>query len=177
MSVEELVERTIAGDEHAFEGLYDKYAPLTRAVCFDTTRDLPAAQDLAQDVFLRAYTKLSTLDSPAKFGNWITGIAKLSGREWLRKKGRDRHEFDDTLTVTLAAISEPDEDERIDFLQEAMEELEENERLALHAFYLQGQSAEAARMLLEMSLSGFYKLLDRARQKLERAIIHRHRAS
>lgn len=176
MSDKELVERTIAGDKSAFECLYDKYAPLIRAVCFDTTRELSTAQDLAQEVFLRAYTKLTTLDCPSKFGSWITGIAKLAGKEWLRKKGRDRHEFDDKLTLTLA-IPESDEDERLTLLREAMADLEEQERLALHAFYLQGKSAEAARMLLEMSLSGFYKLLDRARHKLERGITHRREAS
>jgi len=176
LSDKELVERTIAGDKRAFECLYDKYAPLIRAVCFDTTRELPSAQDLAQEVFFRAYTKLSTLDYPANFGGWLAGVAKHTCLEWRRKKSRDRHKFNDTLPVTLA-ISQPVEDERLTLLQEAMKDLSEHERIALHAFYLQGKSAEAARSLLRMSLSGFYKLLDRARHKLERGITHRREAS
>lgn len=48
--------------------------------------------------------------------------------------------------------------------------LEENERLALHAFYLQGKSVEEARRMTGFSHSGFYKLLDRAHTKLQRQL-------
>jgi DNA-directed RNA polymerase specialized sigma24 family protein len=50
----ELVQAAVAGDRAAYGTLYDRYAPLVRAVCYDHTRNLADAQDLAQDVFLRA---------------------------------------------------------------------------------------------------------------------------
>ena len=169
MSDKALIEQTLAGDKKAFEQLYEQYVRLVRAVCFDATGDFAAAQDLAQEVFLRAYSKLSTIKNKDAFGAWVTGIARLAGKEWRRKKGRDRHEFADTLPETLAD-PEPDQDERIYCMRKAMLELPENERLALHAFYLCGQSATEARKTLELSQSGFYKLLDRAREHLGRAI-------
>lgn len=165
----ELVEQTIDGDRGSFAALYDSYAPLVRAICYDATGDLHTAQDLAQDVFVRAYTKLHTLKDPQKFGAWVGGIARFSGKEWRRRQGRRRIHFHDELPTAVASTEET-EDDRLGIMRIAMAELSESERVALHAFYLQEQSVEDARKIVELSTSGFYKLLDRAREKLGRLI-------
>ena len=172
VSDRELVEQTIAGDQSAFSVLYDKYAPLVRAICFAATGELNSAQDLAQEVFIRAYTRLSTVEDAGKFGAWVAGIARLSGKEWRRKQGRDRLEFKEEMTNAFAADSESDE--RLAVIHEAMSDLDEHERFALDAYYLQEQSVKSAREILQMSQSGFYKLLERSKKKLGRAINTRH---
>ena len=48
--------------------------------------------------------------------------------------------------------------------REAILKLPDDERFALHLFYLEEQSAAAARECLGLSQSGFYKLLERARE-------------
>jgi RNA polymerase sigma-70 factor (ECF subfamily) len=169
MSDKELVEQTLNGDKTAFEDLYDKYARLVRAICYDATADMNAAQDLGQEVFLRAYRRLHTIQNADNFGAWVSGIARLAGKEWRRKKGRDRHEFDENISETPARPLD-EEDERLGIMRQAMGELNDDERFALHAFYLCGQSATQARLTLEMSQSGFYKLLERARGNLGRAV-------
>ena len=60
-----LVEAARQGDRDAFAALYDRFAPLIRAICFDLTGDSAACDDLAQDVFLR-YEESSRL-LPAAF--------------------------------------------------------------------------------------------------------------
>ena len=72
-----LVEAVFEGENAAFKELYDRYAPLIRAVCFDTTGNLADAQDLAQDVFMRAFETLENLREPELFGRWIVAIARL----------------------------------------------------------------------------------------------------
>ena len=176
MSDRELIERTLAGDKVAFGELYDEYARLVRSVCYSATGELNAAQDLAQEVFLRAYTKLQTIKNPDNFGAWVCGIARFAGKEWRRKKGRDKHEFDENLPQTASAAEETSEDERLSLMREAMADLDEQERFALNAFYLRGQSATEARTVMELSQSGFYKLLDRARANLGKAIRQRQEA-
>jgi RNA polymerase sigma-70 factor (ECF subfamily) len=89
LSEEELVRAAIAGDTAAYGILYDRFAPLVRAVCHDHTRNLADAQDLAQDVFLRAYQRLGELRKPESFGPWIIGIAKRRCLEWRRQIVRD----------------------------------------------------------------------------------------
>ena len=51
--------------------------------------------------------------------------------------------------------------------------LPEKERLALHAFYLQEQSAEDARRTVGLSRSGFYRALERARKQLTTLLVQK----
>jgi len=164
-----LVLETLKGDKTAFSGLYDRYARLVRAICNDTTRDLGQAQDLGQEVFLRAYSKLDKLNDPDRFGAWLVSITRNVCREYRRGKFRDRH-----VLVGLApdedeqATEKDSPDERLLDLKEALNKLSEKERLALHVYYLQEQDAEQAQKILNISRSGLYRLLAKAREKIER---------
>ncbi len=164
---EELVRAVTAGDKEAYAILYDRLAPLVRAVCHDYTHNLADAQDLAQDVFLRAYLRLGELRKPASFGPWIIGVARRRCSEWRRQKQREQRRY--AIHRTDPPIGEDTGQQNQDGqLLRWIAALDEKERLALHTFYLQEKSAEDARRIMGLSRSGFYKLLDRARTKLRR---------
>jgi len=160
-----LVRAVLAGRKEAYEKLYDRYAALVRAVCYDTTRNLADAQDLAQDVFMRAYEKLERLREPGLFGRWVVGIARLRCKEWKREKARsqDKHSMLNEAKSSVAACSN---EGQIGQLREMIRKLPTKERLVLHTFYLQDKPAEAARRILGLSRSGFYGVLERARKRL-----------
>lgn len=168
----ELVLKTLNGDKNAFGALYDRYARLVRAICYDTSKDVAQAQDLAQEAFIRAYTRLDRLDDPAKFGAWMVSIAKNICREYRRGKYRDRHvlvglDLGENQEKTGENRAKQVSDEQID-LAEAMEKLSEKEKMALHIYYLQENDAEEAQKILNMSRSAFYRLLAKARKKIEK---------
>ena len=161
----ELVRRATAGDASAFGVLYDRYARVIRAVCFETTGDVSAAQDLAQEVFLRAYAKLRSLRKRERFGPWTASIARFVCREWRRARKRDRHEFVVGFPESGVRMDDGDS-EAAGRVWAALARLPQQERLALHLFYLSGESASAARDALGLSHSGFYKVLNRAKERL-----------
>ena len=161
-----LVRAVLAGDKAAYEKLYDRYAPLIRAVCYDTTGNLADAQDLAQDVFMRAYENLDRLRDPDRFGNWLVGIARLRCHEWLRRSLQLRDKRVELSEVQIA-VPDPPDDDRIELLRKMIATLPDKERLALHTFYLQGNSADHARRITGLSRSGYYRVLDRARKRLK----------
>ena len=165
-----LIRALFAGDKAAYEKLYDRYAPLVRAVCYDTTGNLADAQDLTQDVFMRAYEKLGHLRDPDRFGKWLVGIARLRCREWRRQRLRSQNK-NIGLNDAQAVAPDPPDDSRVELLREMITTLPEKERLALHTFYLQGNSAEAAHRIMGLSRSGFYRVLERARKRLEQLLI------
>jgi len=165
-----LIRAVFAGDKAAYEKLYDRYAPLVRAVCYDTTGNLADAQDLAQDVFMRAYEKLDRLRDPERFGKWLVGIARLRCREWRRQRLRSQNKSV-RLNDAQAVAPDPPDDNRIELLREMITTLPEKERLALHTFYLQGNSADNAHRIMGLSRSGFYRVLERARKRLEQLLI------
>jgi len=166
----ELIQAVLAGEKTGYEKLYDRYGPLVRAICYDTTRNLADAQDLAQDVFMRAYEKLGRLRDRDRFGKWVVGIARLRCKEWLREKARtqDRHS---RLNEAKTAIAGCSNDGQIEQLREMITILPPKERLALHTFYLQGSSAENAGRIIGLSRSGFYRVLERARKRLEKLML------
>jgi len=165
-----LVLKVLNGDSAAFGELYDRYARLVRSICYDSTRDVEHAQDLAQEVFLRAYAKLNKLKEPDRFGPWLVSIARNVAREYRRSKFRDRH-----ILVGMAPEGEPGTEPReiedqLSDLRGAIGTLDERERLALHAYYLQGQNVEQVKKVLGVSRSGLYRLLARGRKKLEKLL-------
>lgn len=165
-----LIEAVFVGDKADYEKLYDRYAPLVRAVCYDMTGNLADAQDLAQDVFMRAYEKLDHLREPELFGRWVVGIARLRCKEWRRQRLRSQNR-NIGLNDAQAVVPNPPDDSRIELLREMITTLPEKERLALHTFYLQGSSADNARRIMGLSRSGFYRVLERARKRLEQLLI------
>jgi RNA polymerase sigma-70 factor (ECF subfamily) len=165
-----LVLAVFAGDKAAYEKLYDRYAPLVRAVCYDMTGNIADAQDLAQDVFMRAYEKLDHLRNADSFGKWLIGIARLRCKEWRRQRLRSQNR-NVGLNNAKAVVPNPPDDSRIELLRKMITTLPEKERLALHTFYLQGSSADNVRRIVGLSRSGFYRVLERARKRLEQLLI------
>ncbi len=160
------VKAALAGDKAAYARLYDRYAPLVRALCYDSTGSLADAQDLAQDVFLRAYEKLGSLDRPELFAGWVVGITRRRCQEWRRRKRRAacrRALINDCESAAAGSSNNG----HIELLRKTISRLDNKERLVLHAFYLQGKSADQARRPLGLSRSGFYRALGRARKRLQ----------
>src|SRR4051812_7891599 len=71
----ETVRAVAAGDEDAFARLYADYARMVHAILLGRIprRDV---DDLVQEVFLAAYTRIGELRNPAAFGGWIAAIAR-----------------------------------------------------------------------------------------------------
>ena len=170
-----LVLRALNGDERAFGELYDRYVRLVRAICYDSTGELNQAQDMGQEVFLRAYERLGELKEPELFGRWVVSITRNVCREFRRGKYRDRHILVGLDPEELGSTGSPDvsSDYRMDYLEAAIGKLSEKERLALHVYYLQGNDAEKAQEILGISRSSFYRVLTAAKEKVERYIRER----
>jgi RNA polymerase sigma-70 factor (ECF subfamily) len=175
-----LVRATLGGRTQAFGLLYDRYAPLVRAVCFDATRDLSAAQDLSQEAFFRAFRKLRGLKKPEQFAPWLIAIAKHVCREWRRSAGRRRSqlrrvsELAETQTgaakLEYTADGSGTDSEDLREMREAIAALPRRQRDALHLFYLSEQPADVAAKVLGLSRSGFYRALERAKARVQRIV-------
>ena len=161
-----LVRTILRGDTSAYAVLYDRYAPLVRAMCHDTTCNTTDTADLSQEVFLRAFRKLRDLRDPERYGAWLVAITKTVCQDWRRKRARDRHRYVNPEDVSTAASVDPDNDGLDRRIHEALLRLPEKERIAVQAFYLMDESSERARAILELSRSGLYRVLQRARNRL-----------
>jgi RNA polymerase sigma-70 factor (ECF subfamily) len=90
----------LAGNRQKFAELIERYQGAVYAVVRGYVRDPHAAEDVAQEVFLKAYTALSTLREPASFFPWLVQIARNAGQAAGRNSRRpDRFPLQDTTVV------------------------------------------------------------------------------
>src|SRR5882762_2891138 len=84
-----------AGDQDAFARLYADYVRMVHAILLGRVprRDV---DDLVQDVFLAAYTRIAELREPDAFGGWIAAIARNRATDHLRRS-HDQEELPDEL--------------------------------------------------------------------------------
>lgn len=88
MDEKDLVRRSKEGDEEAFGVLVNKYKTKVYHLAFSLSRNAQAADDLAQEVFIKAYFALHKFREKSEFGTWIYRIAVNHCRDFLRKKNR-----------------------------------------------------------------------------------------
>jgi RNA polymerase sigma-70 factor (ECF subfamily) len=163
----ELVRRTLAGDREAFARHHDRYARLVRAVAADAG---PArAEDVTQDVFLRAYRSLGSLRAADRFAPWLVGIARHVVREARRKPVPEPlpAALPDRRPGAEDTVADGDE---VAHLLALVARLPAEERLAVEAFFLTGRDACRTARLLGRSRSGTYALIRAAVGTLARWI-------
>ena len=83
-----LIERMQAGDEAAFDTLFDRHATAIRQHLLGIVRDEPAAEDLLQDVFLRLWTRCEQWQGEGPLIAWLMRIATNVALNHLRSQRR-----------------------------------------------------------------------------------------
>ncbi len=84
-----LVERTLGGDQRAFELLVIKYQRRIQRLIGRMVRDVDLVEDIAQDTFIRAYRALHQFRGDAQFYTWLYRIAVNTAKKALMELKRD----------------------------------------------------------------------------------------
>ena len=90
----ELVRRAQAGDTEAFGRLVKRSSPKIFQVAYRLTGNEALAEDVVQEAFIRAYTKLGRFDGRSAFSTWLYRITVNCSMDAMRKKQRNREQGD-----------------------------------------------------------------------------------
>jgi RNA polymerase sigma factor (sigma-70 family) len=107
----------------AFDQLVNRYFGLVYTLAFARLRDHEAAQDLAQEVFLRLFLGLPTLREPRFFATWASRVTRNLAVDWLRTRQRT------SSLITLVSLEESQVEEKASEAPGAREKMLEAERL------------------------------------------------
>ncbi|HUC29854.1 MAG TPA: sigma-70 family RNA polymerase sigma factor [Candidatus Acidoferrum sp.] len=172
--------RVKAGDQAAFDYLVQKYRRPMISFMYRMARNASAAEDLAQEVFLRVYRSRESYEASAKFTTWLYRIATNLAVNHARDTRHERPE----VTVSL---DEPDEDtgttielpdgkltaeqammqrERMLAIRRKVEALPELQRLAVIMHKYQQMDYKQIAEVLKKSESATKSLLFRAYETL-----------
>ncbi|MEN8375123.1 MAG: sigma-70 family RNA polymerase sigma factor [Gemmatimonadota bacterium] len=98
-----LIERARAGDEAAFEALYRGNVGRVHGLCLRMVAEQAAAEELTQDVFVRAWEKLSLFRGDSAFSTWLHRLAVNVVLQHLRSQ--KRREARVTLTDDVGRLA------------------------------------------------------------------------
>ena len=85
---EQLVAESLAGDRSAYGELVKRHHGRIKAIAYRGLRDDALADDLAQEVFIRAYRSLHRFQVGRRFGPWLSAIAANRVRDHLKSRAR-----------------------------------------------------------------------------------------
>ncbi len=126
----ELIAAVLRGDSASFEPLVEKYSPRVFATARRYARRESEVEDIVQEVWLKAFQKLSSFRGEAPFEHWLMRLAVRTCYDFLRGHQRNRE-------TTFSELTEPE----YDWLERFVQQPE-----------AAAENAEAARMLVERLL-------------------------
>jgi RNA polymerase sigma-70 factor (ECF subfamily) len=172
--------RVKTGDESAFEYLVQKYRRAMVSFMYRMTHNSAAAEDLAQEVFLRVYRSRTSYEASAKFTTWLYRIATNLAVNHARDTRHERPE-------NQVSLDEPDEEtgttmdvadssltveqtilrrERMAAIRAKVQNLPERQRMAVIMHKYQQMDYKQIAEVLKLSESATKSLLFRAYETL-----------
>jgi len=95
MSEAEAIARCSAGDQSAFEALYGMHKRRVYSLCLRMVNNVGEAEDLAQEVFMQLFRKISTFRAESAFSTWLHRLAVNVVLMHLRRKGLNEISLDE----------------------------------------------------------------------------------
>lgn len=143
------------------------------------------AEDISQEVFLRAFDHYSELANSATAGGWLRTVARNLSLNYLARyrfrwrffseMREEDHDLDFVSGVPAAETGVPQaiDRDRWQFLEKALKQLPKNQRIPLVLYHFEDMSYEAIAKQLGVSLSKIKTDIHRARLNLTRLLRHK----
>jgi RNA polymerase sigma-70 factor (ECF subfamily) len=172
-----LVERARDGDRKAYGELVRRFEPVVYAVALSRLRNAAEAQELAQEVFIHAMTKLDQLRDLPCFAGWLRQITVRMAINRLTRRGpfqgTEPEVLQNAAVVNDSPLEELVREESRAELRDGMDRLKPMDRATLEAFYMKGHSIEQMSRLFETPVGTIKRRLhvarNRLREQLERS--------
>lgn len=166
-----LISQTLAGDQHSYETLVKRYQKRVYRLAQRLVRDPDAADDVAQEAFIRAYYALSRYELGRNFYFWLSKIAVNLALNHLSKEKRLVELPEDDTNLDPALTTDPTAEAEASQLKvrigDAIEQLPLHQRSVLLLRAQEGLSYQEIAQTLSISIGTVMSRLSRARQALK----------
>jgi RNA polymerase sigma-70 factor (ECF subfamily) len=158
------------GDTRAFERLYRKHVPRVHGLARRMVGH-EEADELTQDVFVRAWERLETFRGEAAFGTWIHRVAinVMLARQEVRKRERGRFE-DDDAHVDATPVTPREAESRLD-VEAALRNLPEGARKVFVLHDMEGYKHHEIAEMLHITVGTSKSQLHRARMLMRDQLV------
>ena len=178
----EFVQRVLAGEAAAFDGLVRKYNRMASAIAYAIVGEWTAAEDVVQDAFITAFRSLGTLRDQEKFKVWLSGIVRSRAIDALRRRKASPTtnftqafpEGEEDASDAAPAIAGPEDAyarrEVAEKILEAVRSLSEEDRVVVTLKHMEGLSYKEIADITSSTVGAVESRLFRARKELRRLL-------
>ncbi|MEM6671658.1 MAG: sigma-70 family RNA polymerase sigma factor [Planctomycetota bacterium] len=185
-----LVQATLDGDSRSFEVLVERYQRRLFGLVRHYTRNAVEVEDIVQDTFLKAYSRLETFQSSSAFYTWLYRIAVNTILDFMKRQGRSpvqavedpelvgRTETGASDATTERLSVRPDarleREEIAAITRDVMDQLPEIFRTVLVMRELEQMSYQDIADVLQISIGTVESRLFRARARFKQKLLQEH---
>ena len=171
---DEIIKRCLSGEVEAFRYLVEKYQIRIINTCFKYTKNLVDAEDVAQEVFLRAYDNLNNFKFDSKFYSWLYRIAVNTSLNYINSKEKRKEKetiSDESCLNNLNTSPDNPSDyyqmmELIDKVEPLFDNLPDDLKKLLELYEIYDYSYEEISKKLSVPIGTVRSRLHRARNML-----------
>lgn len=174
LSDTEIISRVLRGEQTVFSQIVERYQNYVFSLVLRFVESREDAEEIAQDVFVKAYRSLADFRGESKFSTWLFTIARTSCISFLRKKKLDTQSLDNERTGIQVANNESgfradivEQKSRHAMLNEAIRMLSMDDTQVLTLFYKGEQTLEEIGKIMGLDPNNVKVKLHRARQRLK----------
>jgi RNA polymerase sigma-70 factor (ECF subfamily) len=170
----EIISRVLKGDQQVFKALVERYQDYVFTLVLRFTTNREDAEEISQDIFVKAYRSLADFRGDSKFSTWLYTIVRTTSITFLRKRKLDTTSIDNEQTFVQLENRESSFDanliekkSRQTMVNEAIRLLNPDDAEVITLFYKAEQSLEEMGTILGMEPNTVKVKLHRARQRLK----------
>ncbi len=166
------ITKTLEGEVNAFAMLIDRYKHMVYTLSLRMMKTTEEAEEVSQDVFLKAFQKLDSYKGTSKFSTWLYSITYHKCLDSLsRKRKQPTHyavEIQEEITEekTASILEAIEANELRGQLEQCIQQLREEDAFLVTLYYLEEQTLEEIATVTGMTKNNVKVKLFRSRKKL-----------
>ena len=175
------IQRVLRGDIDCFASIVDRYSSRIFTLIYRIVGNREDAEELAQDTFMTAFSKLDKFEGKSSFSTWLYRIAYNLAISATRKPRLQTLSINESVVTAedldVAEVEIDESREMIELLEVALRRLSADETAMITLFYHDNKSLDEIAHIMNISLSNAKVKLYRCRQHLMSIISELQRAN
>jgi RNA polymerase sigma factor (sigma-70 family) len=174
LSDNEIIGKVLSGNQQAYAGLVERYQNYVFTLTMRFTKNREDAEEVSQDIFIKAYRSLADFRGASKFSTWLYTIVNTTCITFLRKKKLETYSLDHEKVFEVADSKDSgfranlvEQKSRTNMVNEAISLLGPDDAEIITLFYKAEQSLDEIGKILGLDPKTAKVRLHRARQRLK----------
>ena len=170
----DVISQVLNGDHNAYATLVNRYNNFVFTIVLRYVKAREDAEEVAQDVFIKAYKSLASFKGDSKFSTWLYTVTTSTCISFLRKKKLEVHSLDNEKVFEAAgeiagdmSANQVEQKSKVNMVNEAIKMLSPDDAQIIMLFYKGEQTLEEIAKILNKEPNTVKVQLHRARTRLK----------